>query len=134
VCFPTVDHDGYGLISTWDPDTRRKSSHKASRYVWQQAFGPLPRWIEVCHSCDVRNCVRLSHLFLEDHAGNMRDAAEKQRMQHRVTWQTVLAIRASSDPPLVLARRYGLSAGYVYEVRIGKRRPHTPTQAGSSLI
>jgi hypothetical protein len=91
-----------------------------------QAFGPLPRSVEVCHTCDIRNCVRLSHLFLDDHAGNMRDAAQKERMAQRLGWSQVLAIRESVEPASVLARKYGCHIRTVYDIRTGRRRTHPP--------
>jgi hypothetical protein len=58
---------------------------RAHVVAWEMANGPVPieaatgRPLEVCHSCDVRNCVRAEHLFTATHAENHRDAARKGR-------------------------------------------------------
>jgi hypothetical protein len=89
-CWPWNRHDphkhkknergGYGMF-------KGKGAH---RVMWVLIHGPLPddpkkkdykrgKKLEVCHHCDVRNCVQPAHLFTSDHKGNHLDAGRKKR-------------------------------------------------------
>jgi hypothetical protein len=60
---------GYGHLSV------DGATIKAHRYAWEREHGPIPDGLLVCHTCDNRLCVRLSHLFLgsaHDNTGDMR--------------------------------------------------------------
>jgi hypothetical protein len=49
------------------------------RVAWRLERGPIPDGMFVLHHCDNRACVRPDHLFLGDHAANMRDMVAKGR-------------------------------------------------------
>jgi hypothetical protein len=70
--------DGYGVIAIKFQNGWR--SVLAHRLAWEFKNGPIPEGMEVCHSCDIRNCVREDHLFLGTRLDNIRDAAEKGRL------------------------------------------------------
>lgn len=64
---------GYGTL-------RRDGQYlQAHRYSWMQANGPIPEGLVVCHRCDVKLCVRPSHLFLGTKAENNHDRHAKGR-------------------------------------------------------
>ena len=69
----SANTNGYGQITVHG---RNRSTH---RFAWQLEHGNIPRGLCVCHTCDVKLCVRVSHLFLGTIADNNRDAARKGR-------------------------------------------------------
>lgn len=52
---------------------------KAHRISYQEFVGPIPDGLFVCHSCDVRNCIEPSHLFLGAPKDNTADMIDKGR-------------------------------------------------------
>lgn len=88
----------------------------AHRAVYAILYGPIPKKMDVCHTCDVRHCVRPSHLFLDTRKGNMQDAVRKGRQAKgeiqghaKLTASDVRAIRASGASQKALAVRYNVT-------------------------
>ena len=66
---------GYGQISVVG-----KHAQPVHRVSYELKYGKIPTGLFVCHKCDVRNCVRPSHLFLGTLQDNITDAQRKGRM------------------------------------------------------
>lgn len=65
------DKDGYGHIKV---GSKMQLAHRVSYSI---KYGPLKNNTEVRHKCDVKNCVRPSHLIAGTHQENMRDLTER---------------------------------------------------------
>ncbi len=92
----------------------------AHRVAWEQANATtVPDGMQVCHACDVRNCVRPDHLFVGTAADNKHDAMAKRRhvfgVRHhaaKLSEDDVVAVRRLRLDGVnwcALARRFGVT-------------------------
>lgn len=119
-CWPWMgarNKKGYGFLN-WMGKMRL-----VSRLVWEQANGPIPAGMKVCHKCDNPPCRNESHLFLGTNADNLADMASKGRAargeahsQSRLTEEQVIAIRAASGTLSAIAARFGVGKTTVAEI------------------
>lgn len=72
--------------------TRGGRRYAAHRLAYEDANGPIPPLMEVCHHCDNPPCIELTHLFLGTHAENVADMIRKGRGQRGHGKLTVSAI------------------------------------------
>lgn len=104
---------------------RRGSYSNASRIAYRVLVGAIPEGLWVLHTCDNPTCCNPRHLYLGDHAQNMRDKAERGRTagenhpSAKLTADQAAEIRMSSEPSRVLAERYALSMSHVAHIRKG---------------
>ena len=66
--------NGYGQVRL--PKQRSRGAH---RVAYEQAFGPIPEGMVVCHRCDNPPCVNPEHLFVGTQLDNQRDMRAKGR-------------------------------------------------------
>ena len=102
------------------------TAHRAMRVLQS---GPIPREIEVCHSCDNRACVNPGHLFLGTRKDNATDKVRKNRQARqfgednpsaKLTPADVEKVLRSEQPHRSLARRLGVSERLVRQIRKGQ--------------
>lgn len=73
------DKDGYGILTTKIPKTRKNIIQKTHRLAYENVFGKIPDKQCVCHKCDNPSCCNPYHLFLGSSADNNKDARNKGR-------------------------------------------------------
>jgi hypothetical protein len=83
---------GYGWVNRGE---RGKQAMLAHRFTYEEAYGPIPQGLFVCHHCDNPPCLRPSHLFVASQAENMADMARKGRWH----WRTRAAHESASSRP-----------------------------------
>lgn len=66
---------GYGVIARGDGTRTNVQAHRLAFELFKGQKGEG----FICHHCDNRSCVNPDHLFVGDHAANMRDMWEKGR-------------------------------------------------------
>lgn len=65
--------NGYGWINY---SGLKMAAHRAALLV---SGSDVPADMDVCHRCDVRNCVNPAHLYVGSRAENMADCTARQR-------------------------------------------------------
>ncbi len=136
-CWEVISHS---LIHGYCYIRRNKKHISAHRLVWEQANGPIPTGMCVCHKCDNPRCINVAHLFLGTQAENLSDMVRKSRAKTpwgglgernanaRLTEEQALAIRhqCSIDGSVQaeIAREYGVSTGTVWSIVHRRRWGH----------
>ncbi len=87
----SIHEVGYGRIR------RNNKIVYTHRAVWELTYGPIPKGAFVCHHCDVRHCVRPSHLFLGDLRSNAADRNKKGRQAKGERVHTAKLSRTQRD-------------------------------------
>lgn len=67
--------NGYGRFSV------HRKLVPAHRWIYEHTHGLSVGSLQVCHKCDVKNCVNPEHLFAGTQSDNMQDASRKKRIR-----------------------------------------------------
>jgi len=99
----------------------------AHRYSYEANVGPIPTGLDVCHRCDIRNCVRPDHLFVGTRADNMADAKAKGRTT--IGDRNPSRMYPERRPRAETHGRAVLTNAQVRAIRSTVHRPDRPTDA-----
>lgn len=94
-------------------------------------YGPIPKDICVCHSCDNPGCVNPEHLFLGTKSENNRDRDMKGRVakgsqsgRSKMTEEDVRNILRDKRQNVVIAKEFGVDPSQISRIRSGERWKH----------
>lgn len=104
----------------------------AHRFSYELKFGPIPKGLLICHTCDNRYCVNPKHLWLGTHADNFRDMKNKMRHCYgernalaKLTSKKVKEIRFkyenTNTTQQKLANEYGIERGSIGKILRNER-------------
>lgn len=125
--------NGYGHFRAAGRD------YNAHRFAWEQENGPIPKGMEVMHTCDVPACVNVAHMRLGTHQENMTDCKEKMRhsfgernKRNVLTADQVRIIKAEyirghrgrKANTQELADRFGVGQGAIHAIMRGATWAH----------
>lgn len=116
---------GYGKINVGG---RAGGMMQAHRFSYQHFKGEIPKGMVVMHQCDNTRCVNPDHLSLGTQSENLADMRAKGRSNDtgpkgershlaKLTDEQVREIRASTEGPVAVARRYGIHRDTVRLIR-----------------
>lgn len=132
--WPRISIQGYGK-------TTIKLKHwLAHRLAWVYTYGEIPDEICVCHTCDTRNCVRPSHLWLGTNQENTADKVAKGRQAHGLmiaanqtlnklnlkSAEEIRQLRKDGWTTNRLAEKYGVCSSNISMVLRGETWNHNP--------
>ncbi len=124
---------GYGHVYLGKQPNGQPLRILAHRLSWMKNYGEIPDGMEICHTCDNRACVEISHLFMGTKKDNMEDMVAKGRqvkgLRHhnaKLSDADVSGIRwfrAAGVSNRQVAKLYKISCGHVSGITAGRDRP-----------
>ena len=94
--------NGYGKFGI-----NSRLSMGSHRFAYELTNGPIPGGLCVCHHCDVKLCVRPSHLYLGTMKDNMRDASKRHRLWEQNVRACPYGHEYTADNTCVITRSSG---------------------------
>lgn len=103
-----------------------KHTKNVSRAVWEHHYGKIPEGCFICHKCDNRKCVEISHLFVGSPNDNIQDMIAKGRNNMRgkpktsvIKQQEVKTLFVQRLDIAEICARTGVSRSTVYRILSG---------------
>lgn len=128
-CHICISHNSIGRGTVSYPTVYRYGkTWSVHRYVCETEKGPVPKGMDVLHSCDNRKCINIEHLSMGTRKENMADMFAKNRAPTRkgkrdkLTKTDVLVIYADPRACWEIANDYGVSVGTISYVKSGYTR------------
>ncbi len=124
IIWPKTTKGGYGYryVGYGRKGTRQKYAH---RLAYEEAYGPIPDGMFVCHACNNKACVNVDHLYLADCKTNTQHAARdgllprgEQHGSAKLKEEQVKVIKQmrGSATAKVVAEKYEVSVGAIYAI------------------
>ena len=124
----SLHKNGYAAIGY------RGKAWLAHRAVYTEYKGEIPEGMQVMHSCDVRNCVRPTHLSVGTQIDNEKEKFERGRAslgeQHYASVLTEELVRklrqeyTPGDSWMALEKKYGINRGVIRPAVLGRTWRH----------
>lgn len=112
-----------GYAALW----RRGRQRLVGRELWVHTRGPIATGLCVCHTCDVRVCVNINHLWLGTNQDNLADMVSKKRHARgikqghaKLTDGQVIEIYDSTDTQVSIAAKYHITQAAVSLIKLRK--------------
>lgn len=70
-----TDREGYGRVGH---EGRNALAHRVAYIIH---VGEIPDWMNVNHTCDVRDCIAVEHLYVGTQAQNVQDMIDRGHMK-----------------------------------------------------
>jgi hypothetical protein len=121
----SIAPNGYGQF---DVGGKTKLAHRVAYEIY---IGPIPDGLNVCHTCDIRDCVNPRHFFAGSQQDNIDDMVNKGRACNGskqggaiLTEADVVQIRNLNLTQKVMAKVYGVAQSSISNVIIRKTWKH----------
>ena len=127
-----TDRGGYGKMRVGNTNI---SAHRVS---WTLHMGPIPQGKMVLHRCNNEPCSNPRHLYLGDHLDNMADRltaghylSGEAHFGVKLSDRGVQEVRSSTGTYKQIAKRFGISASQVGNIRRGDQRKQATARVAS---
>lgn len=104
---------------------------KVAHIAYMAFRGRIPAGMFLCHHCDNRACFNPDHLWVGTRQDNVDDMVRKGRQARglrvagaKLTDEQIRDIKTSKESGVALSKRYGVSQGYISDLRNGKKRTY----------
>lgn len=126
-----VTAKGYGILSRYCRERKTSIPHYSHRVSAYLEYGPLPKGVVVCHSCDTPSCINPQHLEVKTQLENIRDCQKRGRdkkrglqgeehPQSKLTAEKVRSIRQETGTYDEISKKYGISRSAACAAKTGR--------------